>query len=89
MNALNKVAEANNKELSELERTSSENARKLQKEINSYTNQVRDLEYQLIMAASEVAQRAPARAHTRTHTLIAASDVTQRARTHKRTHGSL
>jgi coenzyme F420-reducing hydrogenase delta subunit len=43
MQALNKVAEANKKELVELERTSSENARKLQKQLNSYSNQVRDL----------------------------------------------
>ena len=53
MDALNKVVETNKKELLETERKASENSRKLQKEINSFTNQVRDLEYQLIMAASE------------------------------------
>jgi len=56
MDALNKVVDANKKELSEVERKTSETSRKLQKEINSYTNQVRDLEYQLIMAASEVTE---------------------------------
>jgi len=56
MDALNKVVDENKKELSEVERKTSESSRKLQKEINTYTNQVRDLEYQLIMAASEVTE---------------------------------
>lgn len=56
MDALNKAVEANKKELLEVDRKASENSRKLQKEINSFTNQVRDLEYQLIMAASEVTE---------------------------------
>ena len=56
MDALNKVTEANKKDLSEVERKATENSRKLQKEINAFTNQVRDLEYQLIMAASEVTE---------------------------------
>jgi hypothetical protein len=56
MDALNKAVDAGKKELSEVERKAQDNARKLQKDINSFTNQVRDLEYQLIMAASEVTE---------------------------------
>jgi hypothetical protein len=53
MDALNKVVEQNKNDILEAERKADNNVRKLQREVNGYTNQVRDLEYQLIMAASE------------------------------------
>ena len=56
MDALNKVVDSSQRELSESERKAEEKQRKMQKEISVYTNQVRDLEYQLIMAASEVTE---------------------------------